>query len=232
MRITLSLMILAVSASIAFAQMPPSNSKLSLSAIAFVTVAPDQATLTLAVVTQGKNAAAALSANSETMQKSIDALKAADIPSKSIQTSNLSLQPQYAYKENTPPQLNGYQAQNSIIVTIDDLSKVGIVLDKVADLGINSISGPNFQVKDNKKAEDEARLKAMESLKSRAQLYAKGMGINLGRLLSLSESISSPQPIMNYAVMEAAASRSKSVPVEAGEVRVSAQVTAEWEILP
>ncbi len=232
MRIMYACVLLSALSGGALAQSPPQLSKLALSASEFVNVEPDQATLNLGVVNQGKNAATALTANSDAMQKVIEALKAAGIASKNIQSSRLSLQPQYTYKEGMAPLLNGYQAQNTITVTIDDLAKTGSVLDKVTELGINSVEGPHFQIKDSNKAENEARQKAMESLKTRAQLYANGMGVKLGRILNLSESTSSPQPMMNYAVVESMAPRSKSVPVEAGELRVNAQVTAEWEILP
>ena len=126
----------------------------------------------------------------------------------------------------------GYEARNSITVNVKDLGKVGAVLDKAVGLGVNSIRGPVFGIQDKDKAQDEARLKAMQDVKARAALYEKGMGLKLGHMLQISESSYMPQQryYADSAIMEAKAAA--PTPVEAGEMKVTAQVTTVWEILP
>lgn len=204
-----------------------------------VNAAPDQASIFLAVVTQRKNAADALLQNSKDMTDAIAAIKAAGIDAKDIQTSNLTITPQYAQAQNILqgilPKIAAYEARNMITVTIKDLNKLGTLLDRVVTLGINSINGPAFGLQEKDKVQNEARLKAMQDVKQRAALYEKGLGIKLGRMLQVSESSYMPQPAYRdmSAMMEARGpSAPTQAPVEAGELKVTAQVTVAWEILP
>lgn len=203
--------------------------KLALSASGEALGVPDLAVINLAIVTQGKQASDALSENSTKMQKVIDALRQGGIEAKDIQTANLVVQPQYIHAPNALPRLSGYEARNTVTITLNNISKLGLLLDQVTGLGINTIDGPYFHLKDSKALEEAALLEAMEKLKQRAKIFEKGFGIKLGRVLALSEN-SLQQPVQPYRIEMTA--QSKSVPIEAGELRITAQVNAEWEILP
>ena len=203
---------------------------LNISAFGEVRAAPDQASISLGVQTLAPTAAQAMSQNADQMTRVIAALKRGGIEAKDIQTSGLSLSAQYAYEQNKPPRLTGYQASNQVAVTVRDLKRLGPALDSVVASGANQINGVSFGLSDPRAAEDEARLKAVQALQAKAQLYAGATGYPLSRLVNLSEGggYSPPQP-RPLAAMAFKVDAS-STPVEAGEMSVRVDVSGLYEL--
>ena len=202
---------------------------LSLTATGQTRLAPDMATLTLGVTAEGPTAALALQKDAARMAEVIAALRRQGVAERDIQTTNLSVQAQYAFPQNQPLQLTGYQASNQVTVAVRELSRLGAVVDGVAGGGVNEINGLSFGLKDPAAAEDAARLKAVAALKAKADLYAKATGYTLGRLVNLSEGggytpgLVRPLPLMALAKVA-------STPVEAGELEVRIEVSGVYEM--
>ena len=116
------------------------------------------------------------------------ALKRAGIADRDIQTSNISLNPEYRYPENQPPQLTGYTASNNVTVRFRDIRNSGRILDALVAEGANQISGPNLTIDKPEAALDEARAKAIAAGRARAELYARSLGMRVVRLVAVSES--------------------------------------------
>ena len=203
---------------------------LNLSASGESKVAPDLATITLGVQTDGATAAGAMSANAVQMNKVIAALKKAGIAERDIQTSNLSVNPQYVYVENNPPKLTGYQANNQVTIQVRDLTKLGQTVDATVNAGATNVGGISFGLQDPQAAEDKARLDAVKALQAKADLYARATGYKLVRLVSLGEgggyTPAPPMPIYAMARMD----KFESTPVSAGELRVRVDVSAVYEL--
>jgi len=211
-------------------QMMPQPTTLSLDATGEVSATPDKATVNFAVVTQAGTASDAMKANNIKMNSVLAALKAAGIADKDIQTSSLNLSPQYDYSDGQPPRLTGYQAQNQVTVRIMDLNRTGPVVDAVIKAGVNQIDSIAFGLKNDDALLDQARQQAVQILMQRANLYAAATGMHVKRLLTLSESgpsYPSPQPIM---AARAFAAKDTSTPVAAGELQLSVQVSATFEL--
>ena len=172
---------------------------LNLAAYGEVEVAPDMATISLGVQTQARTAVAAMSQNAAQMSRVVAALRQAGIAEKDIQTSGLNLSAQYAYQDNQPPRLTGYQASNTVTIQVHDLAKLGQSIDAVVSVGANQVHGVSFGLRDRTKAENEARLQAVKALQAKAQLYAGATGHRVGRLVNLSEgdgyAVRPPMPI-------------------------------------
>lgn len=228
----------ATAAPAVLAQTPPPSADsmfqattLNLSAYGEVRVAPDKATINIAVQNEAPTAAAALSANAVKMNEVMAALKKAGIADKDIQTSGLNLNAQYDYVQNEPPKLRGYQAANQVTITVNDLTKLGAVVDATVKAGANTINGISFGLKDPTVAENAARELAVKALQAKAGLYAKATGFRMGRLVTLSEgggySPPSPMPVMAYARMEKA---SDSTSVSGGELSVRIDITGLYEL--
>lgn len=139
MRTTLKPLLLALSiaagtAMTAHAQTTPSytipndGTLLNVSAEAEAKRIPDIATLSAGVVTQAADGNAAMRQNAEQMSKVMAAIKAAGIADKDVQTTGINLSPQYTYKENEAPRINGYQASNTVSLKVRDISRLGKVL--------------------------------------------------------------------------------------------------------
>jgi uncharacterized protein YggE len=203
---------------------------LNLSASGESKVAPDLATITLGVQTDGATAAGAMSANAAQMTKVIAALKKAGIAERDIQTSNLSVNPQYVYVENNPPKLSGYQASNQVTIQVRDLTKLGQTVDATVNAGATNVGGISFGLQDPQAAEDKARLDAVKALQAKADLYARATGYKIVRLVSLGEgggyTPAPPMPMYAMAKME----RADSSPVSAGELKVRVDVSATYEL--
>ncbi|MGO4777889.1 SIMPL domain-containing protein, partial [Lysobacter sp. 2RAB21] len=121
---------------------------LSVSATSEAKRIPNIATVSTGVVTQAADANAAMRANADQMAKVVAAIKAAGIAERDIQTSGISLNPQYRYAENQPPVITGYQASNNVNIVVRDISKVGKILDSLVATGANQINGPTFDLDD------------------------------------------------------------------------------------
>ena len=135
----------------------PTPTTFSLSAVGEVKVAPDMATINLGVNTDAATAGEALRANATKMTAVIAALKKGGLTDRDIQTSNLSINPQYVYEQNVPPRLTGYQVSNQVTVTVRDLSRLGQAVDATVNAGANSAGGISLGLSDPSAAEDAAR---------------------------------------------------------------------------
>jgi uncharacterized protein YggE len=204
---------------------------LSVSAQAEARRVPDIAMLSAGVVTQAADANAAMRANAEEMTKVVAAIRAAGIAERDIQTSGVNLNPQYRYAENLPPAITGYQASNNVNITVRDIAKVGKILDALVATGANQINGPSFDVDDKESAFDEARRAAVDKARARAAMYAKTLGMQVRRIVSISEgsgfSPPRPMPMMAMAKMERAQA---DTPISPGESTLSVNLDVVFEL--
>lgn len=205
------------------------GTRLDLLSSGEVSRVPDVAIITAGVVSRSSSASGALQDSASRMQRVIGALKSAGIADADIQTSNVSLNPEYRYAENQPPQLVGYGASNNVTVRFRNIQNSGKILDALVAQGANQINGPNLIVDKPDTALDEARRKAVATGRARADLYARSLGMRVVRIVSVNETETSnvqpPIPMMMEA-RQAAATK-----IEPGEqkLRVSLLMTFELQ---
>ncbi len=201
---------------------------LSLSADGEVRVRPDLAVINLGVRTEGQSAAEALGRNREQMNATVAALRAQGVAEADIQTSNLSLDPQYFDDGKAPRRLTGYQASNTVSVRLHDMARVGPVVDALVAAGANQIDNIGFQLSDQRPAEDAARREALKALQAKADLYAQATGYKLQRLVRISESGGGfAQPMAMFAARKFGAA---ATPIEPGELTVRIGVSGVYEL--
>lgn len=190
---------------------------------------PDLATVSAGVVTQAADAASAMRDNSARMERVVAALKRAGVLDRDIQTSNVSLQPQYRYAQNEAPVITGYQAQNTVSVRFREIGRAGAILDALVATGANQINGPELTLDNPAAALDEARLDAMAKAKARAELYARAAGLRVKRILSISESggFIPPRPMPVALRMQADAAETK---IMAGEQALNVNLQVRFEL--
>ena len=193
---------------------------------ASVSVAPDIAVIRIGVSSLGKTAREASDANSQKMTTVLGAIKGSGIADKDVQTSRLTLQPQYDANKAGPARLLGFQVTNQVTVKIRDIDKLPNILDKAIGAGANEMSGIEFIVSEQSKLLDQARDEAIADARRKADLYAKAAGAKLGPVVAIvEEGASPPRPI-------AAAFRASGVPVAPGERELRAVVTVSFELKP
>lgn len=200
-----------------------------------VSVEPDMAMVTAGVVTEAETARAALSENTSRTAAMIEALKAAGIEARDLQTSNVSISPVWndrryqSNSNNEPPRIVAYQVRNSVSVRIRALETTGEILDAIVTEGANQISGPNFGLIEPEPQMDEARRLAVADARRKAEIMAEAAGVALAEIVSIAEGGVSGRPIQFGRTM-AAAVEAAPVPIEAGELDITASVSMTWKI--
>jgi uncharacterized protein YggE len=206
------------------------GTRLDINATGEVTRIPDVAIVTAGVVSRSATATAALQETADRMQRVLAALRRAGVEERDIQTSNVSLNPEYRYPENQSPQLVGYSASNNVTVRFRDIRSSGKILDALVAQGANQINGPSLTVDKPEAALDEARAKAITIGRARAELYARSMGMRVARVVAVNESGGNypvPPPMPMYARAEMA--QAKTV-IEPGEQKLQVNVNMTFEL--
>src|SRR6478672_1589731 len=158
------------------------GTRLDINATGEVTRVPDVAIISAGVVTRSTTATGAIQDAANRMERVRAALKRAGIEDKDIQTSNLSLNPEYRYDNNQPPQLVAYTASNQLTVRFRDIRDSGRILDALVGEGANQINGPTLTVDKPEGALDESRARAVAVGRVRADLYARALGLRVVRV--------------------------------------------------
>ncbi|HST25012.1 MAG TPA: SIMPL domain-containing protein [Gaiellaceae bacterium] len=187
-----------------------------------VTAVPTQAQFAFGVSTRGTTAAGALASDSTQMRKLIDALKAAGIPAASIQTSQVSLSPQTSNDGNT---IVGYEASNSVSVTIASIANAGAIVDTAVGAGANQVDGPNLTVADQSALYDKALKDAVADARTKADALASASGLTVGAVTTVEEQTGSPTPVQ----FSADAAAPSATPIEAGSQQITATVTVTFD---
>ena len=166
---------------------------LAVSGNGTVYLAPDIAYIYVGVHNQDAVIATAVNNNNTQTQALVDALKAAGVAEVDIQTSNFSVYNNTSYDQITG-QSNGtvYAVDNTVYVTVRDLSMIGKLLNTAVGAGANNINSITFDVADKSAALTEARQKAMANASSLASELAATAGVNLGPIQNVSYSDNSP----------------------------------------
>ena len=196
---------------------------------ATINVVPDMATVSLGVTSTGETAGAAMSANNEAVSAVIARLIAAKVADRDMQTSNLSVNPNWVMNAaGTGQEVKGYVASNQLTVQIRALETTGVILDAAITDGANTLNGLTFGLQDQRPVEDEARKAAVADALARARLFAQAAGEKLGPIVSINESGGYVPPLPMTSKMAG----DSAVPVAAGEVGISAAVTIVWQLVP
>lgn len=229
--ILLASAILSPAAAFAQAAAPViAGTRLDIVATGEVSAVPDIALIGAGVVTQATSASEAMAENARRAATTIAALRKAGIADRDIQTSAINLGPQYKYADNQPPVITGYQATSRINIRFREVRKAGAILDALVAAGANQIDGPNLTIDHPEALLDQAREQAMVQARSRAVLYAKAAGLQIRRIVAISEgSVEAPPRPMAMATM-ARFKGSADTAIEPGEQKLSVSVAVTYEL--
>lgn len=202
--------------------------QISVSGEGVVQSAPDMATISLGVTTQGATAAEAMASNAAGVANVLANLTAAGILGRDIQTTGLSLNPVWStYDSGASQKIDSYSAVNSVTVRVRALDALGGVLDAAVKDGANTLNGLSFGLADPAPALDEARKRAVADAARKAAILAQAAGVKLGRIVNITEGTAYPPQQPMFASND---SMKSSVPVAAGEVAMQVTVTILYAI--
>jgi uncharacterized protein YggE len=230
LRAASAIVVLSFLISPAAAQTPPAAAPEGPTVVAtgegMVKVAPDRAWLQVTAESRAKSPREAQSQNAQTMSAVLQKLRGAGLKDDAIQTRGYDLQPEYDYN-NGRQTLRGYVARNSVEVRVDELNRVGEVLDVAVSSGATSVGNVRFDLKDRAAVEREALRLAVMDARRRADAAAAGAGLKVERVVRIEEHRARVQPPVPMMMMERASAMAGQAapPVAPGEVEVQASVT-------
>lgn len=207
------------------------GTRITVNGNATVQAQPDTAILTISVVTQGRRAIDTQQDNATKTDTLVQALKAASGTGAEIKTSGYSVQPMRVYRENQPPTITGYEARNTVTVTLSDLKKVGPVIDAATQAGANDISGISFTLRQDRPARDRALTEATREAMSKADVVASALGRKVTRIVEVQEEgfVRPPQPVYQAEAFMAKRD-SVATPIEVGSLDVTSRVLLIVEV--
>lgn len=195
---------------------------------AAVSATPDQARVTVGVVTVAASAQEASAQNSRLTEAVLAAVRGLLRAGDEVKTVSYSLTPNYNYPQNQAPVLTGYTATNLVQVTTADLSLVGRIIDTATGAGANRVQSLSFGLKDSQNVESLALRQAAARAKTQADAIAAGLLVRTGAIISATEG---SQVIPVDVRTPSLGSGTGTTPIESGLVEVRATVTLELEIL-
>ena len=204
---------------------------ISVNGDGFVEVAPDRAIISVGVVTREKNPSEVQNLNAQAAKSVIDSITGLGIERKNISTGNYSFNPIYRYNDGKNF-LEGYEATNSVTISVDDLNLVGKIIDAALSHGANQVNSLNFGLRDKKIHENEAIRLAIADARRKAEVAASALGKTIVGVRNVSINSSSVITPRNAKLARGTANDSINVetPIESGTVQCSANVHVEFEI--
>jgi uncharacterized protein YggE len=218
----------ACSGNIQFGQNQPRT--ISVTGNAQVILAPDVAYISIGVHTEAQSATEAVASNNSLTQKVIDAIQSQGANAKDIQTTNFNVYQQDKYDKNGNLLGTFFMTDNTVYVTIHDLTRIGDILDASVAAGANNIYGITFDVQDKETALAGGRDQAMADAKTQAEQFAKAAGATLGDVQSISYYTSSPSTVYESKVIAPSAGGGASVPISTGQLTLTVSVNVVYAI--
>ena len=212
---------------------PNRTTKVTVAGEALTKVEPDAAVVVLSVVTQNAQAITAQQENARKSEAVANAIRNIAGANAEIKTSDYSLQPQYDYRDNRLPKIVGYNARNSVIVTMSELKNVGAVIDAASSAGANSIDNVSFILRQTSPARGQALADATHQAMNKAQSIAQALGGRVSRVLEENESATvAGERIMEYQADMTYAGLAKQTvtPITSGQLSIKSNVQLIVEI--
>ena len=207
---------------------------LSVSGSGEALLAPDIAYIYVGVHTENPTAAEAVEENTAQTETLMQAIRDFGIDPKDIRTTNFSIYPMDRFDPATgmPSGEKIYAVDNTVYVTVRDLTKLGDLLDTAVQAGANNINSVQFDVAEKDEALQEARAEAVEDARAQAQSLAQAAGLSLGEIQSISFFDVQPYPLFDGKggggmAAEAAAA---AVPIQPGQLTFTVSVNVTYEL--
>ncbi len=203
----------------------------TVAALGRVTREPDRAVLNLAVESFAATAREAAAANASKMEALVAALRRLGLSEDQVETESYFLNPEHDRRgEPGEPRIVGYRAVNTVRVTVDDIARVGEVIDAAIAAGADRVNGLSFQLRDPEEARRDALRDAISKARTEAETVAGAVDRSLGPVLSVMTG-GFERPVVMARGM-AADALAAPTPIEPGTLDVVASVTVVFRLEP
>ena len=211
----------------------PRPRTVNVSGMAEVSAEPDIARVTLGVESRKPTMEAARAEVAATVDRVLALARELKIDPKHVNATRVQVQPEYRWNENDRERvLLGYMVSRQVEVELKDLDKLGALLERAVDAGVNHVGDPLLDSSRRKELEREAMTKAVEDARLNAEALARAAGAKLGAVRSLSASGSAPpMPMYRQAMMAADAKMAPEATYQPGDMKFGANVNAEYDLV-
>jgi uncharacterized protein len=201
--------------------------RVTVTGTGLVTGTPNQLSLDLGVQVNGATVTTALQQANQAVSRVTGALRAQGVAAGDIQTSGLSVQPNYAPGSQVP---DGYAVAESLTATLDRVSAAGAQIEAAINAGGNAVTvdGVSLNLTDTSGLLATARARAIGDARAKAADYARALGQQLGPVVSISDQAAPPS--LTYPMAASAAARAASVPISPGSQQLSVSVTVMFAL--
>jgi uncharacterized protein YggE len=206
--------------------------------------APDQSDVSFTVTKTATTVQDAQNQANTFTNKIVADLQKIGVAKKDIQTNNYNSYPNYSDQTAGPntlmpirqPQsqtINSYTVTEDVTITLHSSDKANTVIDTITKDGAENISGPELTFSDSKQQdlENQARTRAIQNAKAKAQSMADAAGIHLGKLTKIQDDDNQNPYRIRPLMMKAAGTVAQSAltQINAGQNTVTASVTLSYE---
>jgi uncharacterized protein len=193
---------------------------------------PDRATVGLNVESRKPKLEDARAAVAKTVDAVLKLTRELKVDPKLVHATRINVQPEYNWQSNER-NLIGYMVSRQVEVELHDLEKLGQLLERAIDLGVNQVGEPRL---DSSKRQDlvrEALAKAVVDARQNAEVIAKAAGAKLGTARTINANTEftapPPMPMVRAMAMEA---KSSGAPYQSGEMTFNATVNVQYDLIP
>lgn len=205
------------------------DNTISVTGYAEIYAKPDVAQITLTVLSENKDLGIASNQNSEKMNAVISFLEESGIGGRDMKTSSYNIYPRYEYKNDYQNRyLASYEVRQSLTIKIRDLDIVGDVISGATSRGANDISNLEFIIDNNELLKEQARQKAIENAKIKAQELGKDLGVSITEIIGFYESTNTPVFAQGNSKMYSDSVAAPSI--QTGENSITSNVTIVYKI--
>lgn len=202
----------------------------SVQGSSLIEVIPDQAKINLGVMTTGKTAEEAQAENAALANAVQAKLFSIGIAQDKLHTTQYAVYPIHNNEEKQKvPAIVGYRVSHTLTATVEDMTKIGLVIDSALSTGANQILGISFMKQDDTPLKTQALQNAVKEATAKASAIAATSGKKLGRVLTVQEngvSIHLPEYTQRYLLKADGA----STPIMPDSIRVNGAVSMVFEL--
>jgi hypothetical protein len=205
---------------------------IAVSGFGSVETPPDRATLNLSIDARESTVAAAQERAAEVTARVLELADEMDIPDSRVDTMSATVRPEYRWnRDDNTQELIGFIAQRQMRLEIHDLDKVGAVIERAVDVGVNQVSPPRLTSSRSRDAYRDALEKAVDDARQNAGRLADSLGLTLGAAIEVSAGspVRPPVPVRRA---EAMVMSDADQTYSAGDLTVTANVSVVFEASP
>ena len=196
---------------------------------------PDRATISLGAESRKPKLDEARAEVAKTIEAALKLTRELKIDPKHVRTTRINVQPEYNWNNNQERNLIGYYVSRHVEVDLRDLEKLGPLLERAFDLGINQVGDPQLDSSKRRDLERKALAEAVQDARLNAEALAQAAGARLGAPRTISASsgfVPPPMPMQRGKAMLAMEASDASQSYQSGQMGFTATVQVQYDLIP